>query len=229
MQTTFTVQARDTGTSGKVLAAGNGMTLYVFDHDAPHVSTCTAECARVWPPLLLAQGDPIGTPDLPGVLSVITGPDGRRQVAYNDQPLYFYSSDTQPGDVNGNGIDGVWHVARPSVASAYQQQRAALTATVRADDQTEWQPPSVAIAPGGTVTWENHDPTSDHLVECLQAESSDVCPWAEALFLPLATTDDADAVVPSTASVTFPGPGIYAFRCALFPDMTGTIIVGAPA
>jgi predicted lipoprotein with Yx(FWY)xxD motif len=31
--------------------------------------------------------------------------------AYNGHPLYFWSKDTKPGDVTGDGVDG-FHVAR---------------------------------------------------------------------------------------------------------------------
>jgi predicted lipoprotein with Yx(FWY)xxD motif len=66
-----------------------------------------------WPPLLLPEGDPIAPPDLPGTLAVITRADGGRQVTYNDQPLYLYVRDQKPGDTTGEGVAGVWHVARP--------------------------------------------------------------------------------------------------------------------
>jgi predicted lipoprotein with Yx(FWY)xxD motif len=32
------------------------------------------------------------------------------QLEYNGHPLYTYSGDTGPGQTNGEGIGGVWHV-----------------------------------------------------------------------------------------------------------------------
>jgi predicted lipoprotein with Yx(FWY)xxD motif len=29
------------------------------------------------------------------------------------KPLYRYAGDAQAGDVNGDGVGGVWHVAKP--------------------------------------------------------------------------------------------------------------------
>jgi predicted lipoprotein with Yx(FWY)xxD motif len=34
-------------------------------------------------------------------------------VVYNGQPLYYWSRDKVPGDVTGDGIGGIWSVARP--------------------------------------------------------------------------------------------------------------------
>ena len=48
-----------------------------------------------------------------GNLSVIERPDGTYQLAYNGKPLYLWARDTKPGDVNGDGVGGVWTVAKP--------------------------------------------------------------------------------------------------------------------
>jgi predicted lipoprotein with Yx(FWY)xxD motif len=39
--------------------------------------------------------------------------DGYKQWTYKGKPLYSSRSDSKPGDTNGNGVDGVWHIARP--------------------------------------------------------------------------------------------------------------------
>jgi predicted lipoprotein with Yx(FWY)xxD motif len=48
-------------------------------------------------------------------LKVVMRPDHRRQVAYHGAPLYSFTQDRKPGDINGNGFKdvGVW---RPVVA-----------------------------------------------------------------------------------------------------------------
>jgi len=224
----FTVMVRYMGSPGNILAAGNGWSLYTFDRDPIGASTCVDDCARTWPPLILSSGDPAGSPDLPGVLAVITRPDGRRQVTHNGRPLYYYSGDRQQGDMNGDGVGSVWHVARPSIAGANQASRAAATTTIVADGSTAWNPPGGGVAPGGTVVWENRDPNSAHSVECVQSQSSDTCPWTEVLSLPVPGRDAAGNLAPTSVSVTFPRPGIYAFRCTVHPEMTGEIDVGAP-
>lgn len=90
-----------------------------------------------------------------------------------------------------------------------------------------WQPPSVSVAPGATVTWVNDDPHEAHPLECLQSRSSATCPWAGLLALPPAQEGQAGAV-PTRADATFGRPGIYTFLDALHPTQTGQVIVGAP-
>ncbi len=85
-----------------------GMTLYTFDNDSAGVSNCNGGCAAAWPPLTVEAGT-----ELPEGFSLITRSDGAMQIAYEGQPLYGWASDTQPGDMTGDGVNGVWHTARP--------------------------------------------------------------------------------------------------------------------
>jgi predicted lipoprotein with Yx(FWY)xxD motif len=34
-------------------------------------------------------------------------------VSYEGTPLYTYAGDADPGEVNGDGVGGVWHVVHP--------------------------------------------------------------------------------------------------------------------
>ena len=94
--------------SGKVYTDANGMTLYTFDKDTKGMSNCNDGCAVKWPPLMAdakAEGkDPF---------SIITRADGSKQWAVNGMPLYTWIKDKQSGDVTGDGVKGVWHVAKP--------------------------------------------------------------------------------------------------------------------
>jgi predicted lipoprotein with Yx(FWY)xxD motif len=90
------------------------LTLYVFDNDSPGVSACNSGCAASWPPLSLAPGQQLSAPsDIAASFSTLTREDGSTQVAYNGRPLYYYSSDASPGDIRGDGVGGVWHLAAP--------------------------------------------------------------------------------------------------------------------
>jgi predicted lipoprotein with Yx(FWY)xxD motif len=93
---------------GKALVDVNGMTLYVFDRDATGKSNCNGQCAVNWPPLI-ADTDAKTS----GSFSFVTRDDGRKQWAYKGKPLYSWSKDKNPGDVTGDGINSVWHVAAP--------------------------------------------------------------------------------------------------------------------
>ncbi|WP_175688818.1 COG4315 family predicted lipoprotein [Burkholderia anthina] len=84
------------------------MTLYVFDHDAPGKSMCTGSCAVNWPPALADGYDKAS-----GALSVVARDDGKKQWAYHGHPLYRWKMDRKAGDAGGDGIGGMWHVARP--------------------------------------------------------------------------------------------------------------------
>ena len=105
------------GTTRSILTDTNGMSLYHFDSDTSTTSACTGSCSQNWPALLLASGTPGGVSSLPGQLTTLTDPNGR-QVLYNGHPLYHFSGDQKPGDVNGDGISGLWHVATPDLMPA---------------------------------------------------------------------------------------------------------------
>jgi predicted lipoprotein with Yx(FWY)xxD motif len=101
---------------GKVLVDERGRTLYVFANDPPNEgkSACNGPCAALWPAVAApATGTPSKPADVPGALTVITRDDGSRQVAYAGLPLYRYASDAAPGETRGEGVGGVWSVARP--------------------------------------------------------------------------------------------------------------------
>jgi predicted lipoprotein with Yx(FWY)xxD motif len=108
-----TVQIKDDGKGGKLLADPQGKTLYTFDRDDKGVSNCSGSCAQTWPPLLITG--PVTAPTgLSGNLESYPRGDGGQQVMYNDAPLYVYSADPQPGATNGDGVGGVWHIAHPA-------------------------------------------------------------------------------------------------------------------
>ena len=43
--------------------------------------------------------------------------DGSLQWALDNKPLYFFAGDAKPGDTNGDGKGGVWHLARAGGAA----------------------------------------------------------------------------------------------------------------
>ena len=93
-----------------VLVGANGMTLYTFDRDVAGSgkSVCNGPCATNWPPLLAADDS-----RSQGGYSIITRDDGKKQWAFKGKPLYFWIKDSKPGDSTGEGVNGVWRVARP--------------------------------------------------------------------------------------------------------------------
>jgi predicted lipoprotein with Yx(FWY)xxD motif len=92
------------------LVGANDMTLYTFDKDAAGSgkSVCNGPCATNWPPLMARAEDKAS-----GDWSIITRDDGSKQWAYKGKPLYFWVKDAKPGDRGGDGINQVWHTAKP--------------------------------------------------------------------------------------------------------------------
>ena len=93
---------------GDVLAGENGMTLYTFRNDKKGVSNCNGGCAANWPPLMAADGD-----TAEGAYSIVTRADGSKQWAKDGLALYFWVKDAKKGDITGDGVNGVWDLARP--------------------------------------------------------------------------------------------------------------------
>lgn len=91
--------------AGMVLATPSGMTLYTFDRDRKGASNCSSSCTQNWPPFA-ASANAHAT----GGYDMIKRSDGSMQWTYDGKPLYTFAGDRAPGDANGNGIGGVWHV-----------------------------------------------------------------------------------------------------------------------
>jgi len=91
-----------------VLTDAKGMPLYTFDKDSTGKSVCNGKCAINWPPLMAA-----GNAGATGDYTVITRDDGKKQWAYKGNPLSTWVKDKMPSDVTGDGVNNVWHVARP--------------------------------------------------------------------------------------------------------------------
>ena len=94
---------------GQILVDGNGMTLYVFLSDSPDTPTCTGECAEEWPPMP-ADGDlTVGDGLDAALFTTVTGVSGP-QLSFNGHPLYYFVTDTAPGDITGQNDDNFFVV-----------------------------------------------------------------------------------------------------------------------
>lgn len=107
------VQTASVAVQGKqvtVLADSRGYTLYYFDKDTASASNCTGACSQTWP-AVTASGTSVQAPSgVSGTLSTLSDGNGT-QVTYNGHPLYTYSGDSAPAQSNGDGVEGLWHVA----------------------------------------------------------------------------------------------------------------------
>jgi predicted lipoprotein with Yx(FWY)xxD motif len=101
---------------GETVTDVTGFTLYSFAKDTadPPASSCTGDCAKSWPPVLIQAGgrvfvDGMRTDDI----GAIRRPDGGVQVTIAGRPAYRFGGDTVPGDLNGQGADSAWYAFDP--------------------------------------------------------------------------------------------------------------------
>jgi predicted lipoprotein with Yx(FWY)xxD motif len=101
--------------SGSVsfLTDGQGKSLYLSLNDTPGTNNCSPVCLTLWKPLLVNKRVVAGNGVLQADLGVILLQSGARQVTYRGAPLYYYFKDINPGDTNGQGMDGVWFLVTP--------------------------------------------------------------------------------------------------------------------
>lgn len=105
---------------GAYLMTSTGLTLYTFNNDAPNVSNCVGQCLELWPAFFTDRTDVIAptVAGIPGTFGTFPREDGTFHITYNEKPLYFYSLDAAPGDVNGQGVGNVWFIVPAGVVSA---------------------------------------------------------------------------------------------------------------
>ena len=101
-----------TTTLGKVVVDGKGMTAYFYDPDTANsgVSSCTGQCAAIWPAITSTSATPtvVGITGTAGIIS------SSKQLTINGRPIYTYIYDTAPGTTNGQGVNGIWYVISSS-------------------------------------------------------------------------------------------------------------------
>jgi predicted lipoprotein with Yx(FWY)xxD motif len=97
---------------GKILTDSGGRTLYFFSNDADGASACTGDCLTTWP-VFNSSTASLGTGLVAADFGSITRGDGSKQTTYKGWPLYYFDGDSKSGNVNGEGVGGIWFVAKP--------------------------------------------------------------------------------------------------------------------
>ncbi|MGH2843029.1 MAG: COG4315 family predicted lipoprotein, partial [Solirubrobacteraceae bacterium] len=91
--TTATVRSvTTTALKAKILVDSAGFTLYHLTSEKKRTVSCTAQCRKKWPPLLVAKGKKpnAGAGVSASKLGTLKRPDGGIQVTYNGHALYTY-------------------------------------------------------------------------------------------------------------------------------------------
>jgi len=113
-----TIKTASVSGYGTILVDGSGHTLYMLSSEQGGKITCTDAngCTKVWPDTELPAGVTSATAG-PGIqaslLSTVKDATGGLYVTYGGWPLYTFSHDSAPGQVNGEGITsfgGTWYV-----------------------------------------------------------------------------------------------------------------------
>ncbi|WP_329538419.1 hypothetical protein OG568_60140 (plasmid) [Streptomyces sp. NBC_01450] len=110
------------GNLSSVVTNGAGFVLYRFDKDKadPSTSNCFDACQKTWPPLVVASN---GKVFIDGINKSDVGFIKRGkgfQVTIGGWPVYLFSKDQAPGDVNGQGVGGTWFGVTPDGQKAGQ-------------------------------------------------------------------------------------------------------------
>jgi predicted lipoprotein with Yx(FWY)xxD motif len=100
---------------GEILYDSNDQAIYIFENDTEGQSNCYGECAAAWPPVFTSAKPQAGAGVDASLLGTTKRRDGRLQVTYDGQPLYFYAhegrGEVRCHNVNLNG--GFWWVIGP--------------------------------------------------------------------------------------------------------------------
>ncbi|MBK1716420.1 hypothetical protein CKO27_01930 [Thiocystis violacea] len=91
------------GRLGAVLADHGGRTLYAPVAERADPSACGDGCLGAWRPLAASEAIRPAAP-----FGRLQRADGSWQWSYEGRPLYRWIGDENPGDVTGDGVDGVW-------------------------------------------------------------------------------------------------------------------------
>ena len=103
-------------TYGNVVADATGEALYLFTKDGRGRSQCYGACAKAWPPFLTKGKPRAGAGVAKNGLGTVRRRDGKLQVTYKGQPLYYFVGDS-PGHIlcqNVTEYGGDWLVVAPS-------------------------------------------------------------------------------------------------------------------
>lgn len=101
---------------GEIVVGLNDHTVYTFDREPGESLDCSGKCAWTWLPVLTSKGVRISGGVEKDKVGAVEFSDSGDQVTYAGHPLYFYTGSTDPGNVDGNGLEtaGVrWYTLSP--------------------------------------------------------------------------------------------------------------------
>ncbi|WP_299061831.1 hypothetical protein [uncultured Polaribacter sp.] len=115
---TTTIKLSSDASLGDILVDANGNSLYFFSKDTKVSSNCNDGCLANWP-VFYVENIEVGNGLNSSDFSAITRADGSKQTTYKNWPLYSFANDASAGDTNGDGVGGVWFIAKPDYSIMY--------------------------------------------------------------------------------------------------------------
>jgi predicted lipoprotein with Yx(FWY)xxD motif len=111
-----------------IVVSSTGRTLYA---DGKSAAKCVGTCTKEWLPYVVTAGaKPVaGTGVTAAKVGVLKRTDGKMQVTYAGFPMYLYAGDSKAGDVNGQGVGGVWHAIGPTGIVITKSAKSASTSS----------------------------------------------------------------------------------------------------
>ncbi len=82
----------------------SSLPLYLYEPKKHGNTACNQACEVQWMPLLVQAGE-----KALGAWTIVMRPDGQRQWAFEQHPVYTHLNDT-PNHIGGDGVDGIWHL-----------------------------------------------------------------------------------------------------------------------
>jgi predicted lipoprotein with Yx(FWY)xxD motif len=102
---------------GTILMDEEGRAVYLFEKDKSTKSTCSGACAAAWPPVITSGAPKAEKGAKASDLGTTKRSDGKTQVTYGGHPIYYYSGDSKPGQLNGEGskaFGAEWYALSPA-------------------------------------------------------------------------------------------------------------------
>ncbi len=229
---------------GAYLTGADGRSLYLLTSDTMNTTTCTGGCAAAWPAFeVAASGDVTAGDGVTGTLATITrADDGKAQVTYNGIPLYYFAKDAKAGDINGQGVKGVWFLAGPAstaqggpITGGVGQGAAAAPSAAPSQSAsggyTRGPATSPSAAAGGAAAASAQIANFAFAPAGLTVKVGGTVTWTNADSATHTVTADNGSfdsghLAPGTTfKQTFAKAGTYAYHCSIHSSMTGTITV----
>jgi plastocyanin/predicted lipoprotein with Yx(FWY)xxD motif len=229
---------------GAFLAGADGRSLYLLTADSMNTTTCTGGCATAWPAFEVTSSGGVTAGDgVTGALATTTrADDGKLQVTYNGIPLYYFAKDAKAGDINGQGVRGVWFLVAPAstaqggpITGGVGQGAAAVPSAApsqsAAGGYTRGPAATPSAAAGGTAASSVQIANFAFAPASLTVKVGATVTWTNADSTTHTVTADGGSfdsghlASGATFKHTFAKAGTYTYHCAIHASMTGTITV----